>query len=53
MTAIQLAKRYGEDPEKAEIAGILHDSVKYADQEWLRQSSLSENMDPILIRISS
>ena len=53
MTAIHLAKKYGEDPEKAEIAGILHDSVKYADKEWLKQIIISENMDPVLIRIPS
>jgi predicted HD superfamily hydrolase involved in NAD metabolism len=44
-----LAKKYGEDPEKAEIAGILHDSVKYADKEWLKQIIISENMDPVLL----
>lgn len=49
MTAIRLAKKYGEDPEKAEIAGILHDSVKYADKEWLKQIIISENMDPVLL----
>ena len=49
MTAIRLAQKYGEDPEKAEIAGILHDSVKYADKEWLKQIIISENMDPVLL----
>ncbi|WP_144511151.1 bis(5'-nucleosyl)-tetraphosphatase (symmetrical) YqeK [Bacillus sp. FJAT-22090] len=49
MTAIHLAKKYGEDTEKAEIAGILHDSVKYAGKEWLRNIILSEKMDPTLL----
>lgn len=35
-TAIQLAQRYNEDVKKAEIAAILHDVVKYADEEWMR-----------------
>ncbi|MEK3954056.1 putative HD superfamily hydrolase of NAD metabolism [Psychrobacillus psychrotolerans] len=48
-TAIQLAELYGEDPEKAEIAGILHDSVKYAEQEWLRSIIVSQNMNPVLL----
>lgn len=49
MTAVHLAEKYGEDPEKAEIAGILHDSVKFADKEWLREIILSEKMDPLLL----
>lgn len=48
-TATQMAKMYGEDPEKAEIAGILHDSVKYAEKEWLRSIIISENMNPLLL----
>lgn len=48
-TAIQLAKMYGEDIDKAEIAGILHDSVKYADKEWLRSIIVSEKMNPLLL----
>lgn len=28
-TAIKLANRYGEDPERAELAAILHDVAKY------------------------
>lgn len=48
-TAIQLAKMYGEDFDKAEIAAILHDSVKYADKEWLRSIIVSEKMNPLLL----
>ncbi|WP_042478148.1 bis(5'-nucleosyl)-tetraphosphatase (symmetrical) YqeK [Bacillus ndiopicus] len=36
-TAIQLAQRYDEDVKKAEIAAILHDIAKYADEEWMRE----------------
>ncbi|TQR10592.1 bis(5'-nucleosyl)-tetraphosphatase (symmetrical) YqeK [Psychrobacillus soli] len=49
MTAVHLATKYGEDPEKAELAGILHDSVKYAEKEWLREKIISEKMNPILL----
>ncbi|MER2072278.1 MAG: HD domain-containing protein, partial [Psychrobacillus sp.] len=45
-TATQLAAKYGEDIEKAEIAGILHDSVKYAEKSWLKEIIISEQMDP-------
>lgn len=31
--AVRLAKKYGGDTEKAEIAGILHDITKEADEE--------------------
>lgn len=48
-TAIHLAEKYGEDKEKAEIAGILHDVVKFADKDWLKQNILSEHLDPMLL----
>ncbi|SER84021.1 bis(5'-nucleosyl)-tetraphosphatase (symmetrical) YqeK [Psychrobacillus sp. OK032] len=48
-TAVHLARKYGENAEKAELAGILHDSVKYAEKEWLREKIISEEMDPILL----
>jgi len=31
--AVRLAKKYGADPQKAEIAGILHDATKETDGE--------------------
>ena len=49
ITAIHLAEKYGEDVEKAELAAILHDSVKYADKNWMRDIIVSEKMDPILL----
>ncbi|MFJ8063075.1 bis(5'-nucleosyl)-tetraphosphatase (symmetrical) YqeK [Psychrobacillus sp. NPDC096426] len=49
LTAVHLAQKYEEDTEKAELAGILHDSVKYAEKEWLREKIISEKMNPILL----
>lgn len=48
-TAIQLAKKYGEDEKKAEIVAILHDIAKYADIEWMEKIVRDENLDPHLI----
>lgn len=48
-TAVHLAKKYGEDPDKAEIAGILHDVVKFAEKDWLKQHIISEEMNPLLL----
>ncbi len=31
--AVRLAKKYGADPKKAEIAGILHDATKETDEK--------------------
>lgn len=36
-TAIQLAERFGEDSKRAEIAALLHDICKYADEAWMEQ----------------
>ena len=49
LTAIKLAQKYGVDQEKAEIAGILHDCVKYAEKEWLKEKIITEGMDPLLL----
>lgn len=48
-TAIKLALLYNEDPKKAEIAAILHDIAKYADEEWMRQIVREHNLDLRLI----
>ncbi|TQR19257.1 bis(5'-nucleosyl)-tetraphosphatase (symmetrical) YqeK [Psychrobacillus vulpis] len=48
-TAVYLSEKYGEDLEKAEIAGILHDVVKFAHKEWLKEIIISEEMDPLLL----
>ncbi|WAA10352.1 bis(5'-nucleosyl)-tetraphosphatase (symmetrical) YqeK [Fervidibacillus albus] len=36
-TAVQLARKYGCDEKKAEVAAIFHDYAKYRPQEELRQ----------------
>ena len=48
-TAMALAKRFGQDEQKAEIAGILHDSCKYADRDWMKQTIVEQQMDPTLL----
>ena len=48
--AVELAKRYGEDEQKAYIAGILHDICKNMQPEeqlqWMKKSAiiLDENL---------
>ncbi|WP_397539390.1 bis(5'-nucleosyl)-tetraphosphatase (symmetrical) YqeK [Rummeliibacillus pycnus] len=49
-TAIKLAMRFGEDSKKAEVAAILHDSCKYADRDWMRQTIVERQMDPTLLQ---
>jgi len=48
-TAMKLAERFGENVKSAEIAGILHDSCKYADREWMKEIILQEKMDENLL----
>lgn len=36
-TAVELAKKYGADPEKADLAGILHDYCKFWKPDRLRE----------------
>ena len=48
-TAITLAKQYGEDPNRAEVAAILHDSCKYADIEWMEQIVKEQALDSRLL----
>lgn len=47
-TAIELAKRYGENPERAELAAIIHDVAKYwpvAEQAaYIKQYALDEQV---------
>lgn len=42
--AVELAERYGEDPQKAALAAILHDSVKERSKEELHRI-LEENAE--------
>jgi len=48
-TAIELAKKYGEDEKKAETAAILHDIAKYADNEWMENIVRAEKLDARLL----
>ncbi|MEO4052210.1 bis(5'-nucleosyl)-tetraphosphatase (symmetrical) YqeK [Solibacillus sp. CAU 1738] len=52
-TAIQLALRYDEDPKKAEVAAILHDIAKYADEDWMRQIVHENGLDLRLVEWGS
>ncbi|MBQ0138660.1 MAG: bis(5'-nucleosyl)-tetraphosphatase (symmetrical) YqeK [Kurthia sp.] len=49
-TAMKLAEKFGEDVSKAEIAGILHDSCKFADRDWMRSIIEQQQMDPRLVQ---
>lgn len=44
-TAIDLAKHYEANTEKAGIAGLLHDIMKQQDDEDMRDVIISENLD--------
>lgn len=48
-TAISLAEQYGEDVKSAEVAAILHDIAKYADEEWMNQVVKENGLDDRLI----
>lgn len=48
-TAMALAEKFGQDPKKAEVAAILHDSCKYADRDWMKQTIVEQQMDPTLL----
>src|SRR5690606_5530521 len=47
-TAVELAERTGADPEKAEIAAILHDYCKYwpeeKQREWILRHRLPQDL---------
>lgn len=44
-TAVELAKIYGADTEKARIAGLLHDNAKNLDNIYERASDLEAELD--------
>lgn len=48
-TAVALAKKYGEDMEKAQTAAILHDIAKYADVAWMEDIVRQQKLDEGLI----
>lgn len=52
-TAVKLAKQFGADPERAEIAAILHDYCKCWSQETLRLWIVEQQLDHNLLEHSS
>lgn len=52
-TAVMLAKRYGADERKAELAGIFHDYAKYRPKEEMENIIRRENMPQDLLLYDS
>lgn len=48
-TAIQLANRFGEDSERAELAAILHDVAKYWAIERMERTIREQRLDEMLL----
>lgn len=48
-TAMKVAVQVGVDPQKAELAGLLHDVCKYANLEWMADQIRSHQLDPRLL----
>lgn len=49
-TAVWLAKKYGADPAKADLAAILHDFCKFWPKERLEQRIISYSLDSELLQ---
>ncbi|OZI13107.1 phosphohydrolase [Bacillaceae bacterium SAS-127] len=52
-TAIELAEKYGADPQKAELAAIFHDYAKFRPKEEMATIIEREGMDPRLLSAHS
>ncbi|PAE21889.1 phosphohydrolase [Bacillus sp. 7504-2] len=52
-TAILLARQYGADEKKAEVAAIFHDYAKFRPKEEMKQIILAEKMAPELLQYNS
>ncbi|MGM0835818.1 MAG: bis(5'-nucleosyl)-tetraphosphatase (symmetrical) YqeK [Bacillota bacterium] len=48
-TSIELAKKYGVDENKAELAAIFHDYAKFRDKKEMRNIILEQNMPQDLL----
>lgn len=48
-TAIKLARKYGADEKKAELAAIFHDYAKYRSKEEMEKCIVEENMPADLL----
>lgn len=49
-TAVKLAERYGADPQKADLAAILHDVAKYWPVQQLRDILTKNRLNDELLR---
>lgn len=49
-TSIELAKKYGVDENKAELAAIFHDYAKFRDKEEMRNIILEQNLPQDLLQ---
>ncbi|MCH1625008.1 bis(5'-nucleosyl)-tetraphosphatase (symmetrical) YqeK [Fredinandcohnia quinoae] len=48
-TAIELANKYGADPQKAELAAIFHDYAKFRPKEEMKKIIIEQNMSQDLL----
>jgi predicted HD superfamily hydrolase involved in NAD metabolism len=48
-TAVQLAKKYGADEEKAELAAIFHDYAKFRPKEEMKEIIISQKFSKELL----
>lgn len=52
-TAISLAKKYGANEKKAELAAIFHDYAKFRPKEEMKQIIIDQKMDAKLLQFNS
>jgi predicted HD superfamily hydrolase involved in NAD metabolism len=52
-TAIKLAKKYGADEQKAELAAIFHDYAKFRDKDEMKSIIQDQGMDQELLVYNS
>ena len=50
---MSLAKRYGADEKKAELAAIFHDYAKFRDKNEMKSIIQNQGMDPELLNYNS
>ena len=52
-TAVELAEKYGADPVKAEIAGLLHDCSKGLNEEEMVRAAYAYGLHPDVYQLDS
>lgn len=52
-TAVSLARKYGADEKKAELAAIFHDYAKFRDKEEMKSIIIEQKMDKELLEYNS